>query len=80
VTPLPRPIFIEYANWFARKSRIEFTPEKIIKVKRKEGNYEVTTETGDQYSAKNIVVATGVEDYKYLPGFLKGFSQKMVSH
>ncbi|WML49721.1 NAD(P)-binding domain-containing protein [Neobacillus sp. PS3-34] len=80
VTPLPRPIFVQYANWFARKSGVEFTPEKITKVIKNEGYYEVTSETGDQYTAKNVVVATGVEHYKYLPGFLRELPSQLVSH
>lgn len=80
VTPLPRPIFVQYANWFAQKSGIEFTPNKIIKVKNQAGYYEVISETGEQYTAKNVVVATGVEHYKYLPDFLKQLPPQMVTH
>ncbi|MDP4172117.1 MAG: NAD(P)-binding domain-containing protein [Bacillota bacterium] len=80
VTPLPRPIFVQYANWFARKSGIEFTTEKITNVIQREGYFEVTSESGDQYTAKNVVVATGVEHYKYLPAFLKELPSHLVSH
>ncbi|MFT4414202.1 NAD(P)-binding domain-containing protein [Fredinandcohnia humi] len=80
VTPLPRPIFIEYANWFAKKSGIEFTKEKITKVSYNDGYYEVISESGEHYVAKNVVVATGVEHYRYLPDFLKGLPSNLVSH
>ncbi|HYK73160.1 MAG TPA: NAD(P)-binding domain-containing protein [Pseudoneobacillus sp.] len=80
VTPLPRPIFVEYANWFAKKAGIEFTPELVTKVVHKEGYYEVTSENGDTFTAKNIVVATGVQHYKFLPHFLKDFPEKLVTH
>jgi FAD-dependent urate hydroxylase len=80
VTPLPRPIFVEYANWFAKKAGIEFTPELITKVVRKNGVYEVTSESGVTHRSKNVIVATGVHHYKYLPNFLKDFSAHLVSH
>jgi FAD-dependent urate hydroxylase len=80
VTPLPRPVFVEYANWFAKKAGIEFTPELITKVVHKEGIYEVTSESGEIYEAKNIIVATGVEHYKFLPNFLKELPSHLVSH
>lgn len=80
VTPLPRPIFVEYANWFAKKAGIEFTRELITKVVHKEGYYEVTSDSGEVSFAKNIIVATGVEHYKFLPNFLKEFPSNLVTH
>ncbi|MFD2442667.1 NAD(P)-binding domain-containing protein [Bacillus sp. CGMCC 1.16607] len=80
VTPLPRPIFVEYASWFAKRAGIEFTPELVTKVVHKEEFYEVTSENGATFTTKNIIVATGVEHYKYLPNFLKEFPEHLVSH
>ncbi|WP_066363311.1 NAD(P)-binding domain-containing protein [Neobacillus drentensis] len=80
MTPLPRPIFVEYANWFAQKAGIEFTPELITQVTYKNGVYEAVSQTGERHLAKNVIVATGVEHYKYLPNFLKEFSPNLVSH
>lgn len=80
VTPLPRPIFVEYANWFSKKAGIEFTTELITKVEKKDGFFEVTSESGEQYLTKNVIVATGVEHYKYLPEFLIDFPTHLVSH
>ncbi|MDP4084572.1 MAG: NAD(P)-binding domain-containing protein [Bacillota bacterium] len=80
VTPLPRPIFVAYANWFAKKAGIKFTPELITKVVHKEGYYEVTSASGNNFNAKNIIVATGVEHYKFLPAFLNKFPSHLVTH
>ncbi|UPM56131.1 NAD(P)-binding domain-containing protein [Gottfriedia acidiceleris] len=80
VTPLPRPIFVEYANWFAQKAGIEFTTELITKVEHKKDYYEVTSESGERYLTKNVIVATGVEHYKHLPNILKEFPSNLVSH
>ncbi|MEH6937517.1 NAD(P)-binding domain-containing protein [Bacillus sp. JJ664] len=80
VTPLPRPIFVEYANWFSEKAGIEFTTELITNVEKKDEFFEVTSESGDLYLTKNVIVATGVEHYKYLPEFLIKFPTHLVSH
>ncbi|WP_442599956.1 NAD(P)-binding domain-containing protein [Neobacillus sp. D3-1R] len=80
ITPLPRPIFVEYANWFAKKAGIEFTPELVTKVVHKDGYYKVSSENGDTFAAKNIIVATGVEHYKFLPNLFKGFPPHLVTH
>ncbi|QFT88168.1 Thioredoxin reductase [Bacillus sp. THAF10] len=80
VTPLPRPVFVAYANWFAKKSGIEFTNEKVKLVHNNGNYYEVISESGDRYLTKNVIVATGVEHYQYLPNFLKDLPSHYVSH
>ncbi|WP_176483717.1 NAD(P)-binding domain-containing protein [Bacillus sp. FJAT-45066] len=80
MTPLPRPIFVDYANWFAKRAGVEFTPELITQVDYTDGRFTVISETGDTYTAKNVIVATGVEHYKYLPNFLKELPSQFVSH
>jgi FAD-dependent urate hydroxylase len=79
-TPLPRPIFVDYANWFAQRAGIEFTTQLITKVEHKDGHYEVTSDNGKIYTTKNVIVATGVEHYKYLPDFLIEFPSNLVTH
>jgi FAD-dependent urate hydroxylase len=80
VTPLPRPIFVDYANWFAQKAGIEFTTQLVTKVEHKEGYYEVTSDKGEIHTTRNVIVATGVEHYKFFPGFLKEFPSNLVTH
>jgi thioredoxin reductase len=80
VTPLPRPIFVDYANWFAKKAGIEFTTQLITKVEHKDGHYVVTSDNGKIFTSKNVIVATGVEHYKFLPDFLKEFPTNLVTH
>ncbi|WP_409300438.1 NAD(P)-binding domain-containing protein [Peribacillus sp. SCS-155] len=80
VTPLPRPIFVQYASWFAEKAGITFTTELVTSVSYKKGVYKVISETGDIHQGKNVIVATGVQHYKHLPDFLRGFPEHLVSH
>lgn len=80
ITPLPRPIFIEYANWFAKMAGIEFTTKLVAKVEQGNGHFDVTDEAGDHYKAKNIIIATGVTNFKYIPEFLKAFPSELVTH
>ncbi|MDZ5472333.1 NAD(P)-binding domain-containing protein [Bacillus sp. 31A1R] len=80
VSPLPRPIFVQYSEWFAQKTGIEFTTELVRKVTPINGYFEVITETGEKHTAKNVIIATGVTHYKHLPSFLKGFSSNLVTH
>lgn len=79
-TPLPRPVFVEYAQWFAEKAGVKFTHELVTKISKIDNLFEVISESGESFIAKNIVVATGVSDYLYIPEYLRTFPTKLVSH
>lgn len=79
-TPLPRPVFVDYANWFAEKAEIEFTPTLVKNIGRKDEYYLITTEDDEVFEARNVVVATGVEHFKYVPPFLNDIPSESFSH
>ncbi|MDO7908719.1 NAD(P)-binding domain-containing protein [Paenibacillus sp. JX-17] len=80
VTPLPRPIFVDYAMWFAREAGVEFTPELVTSVTLRNDIYLIETETGERLSSRNVIIATGVEHYKYVPDLLRRLPDRLVSH
>ncbi|SFL21639.1 Lysine/ornithine N-monooxygenase [Paenibacillus sp. 1_12] len=82
-TPLPRPVFVEYAFWFAAKTNVVFTQEYVTQLQPLNSNqdgYSVITENGQVYSAHNVIVATGLQHYAYIPEVFKGISSELVSH
>lgn len=82
-TPLPRPVFVHYAMWFADKTNVVFTPECVSHLQRieaSEDGYSVITESGQMYSAHNVIVATGLQHYAYIPEVFAGISSDLVSH
>ncbi|WAH38132.1 NAD(P)/FAD-dependent oxidoreductase [Alicyclobacillus dauci] len=80
VNPLPRPTFVQYAMWFAEKAGIEFTSELVVSLERKHDGYRIVTDAGQILCAKNVVVATGVEHYKYVPELYRGLPSDLISH
>lgn len=80
LTPLPRPIFVEYANWFAKNSGIEFTPELATNLDYDGGTFTVITERNKVLTARNVIIATGVEHYKYIPEIYQSLPSHLVSH
>lgn len=80
VTPLPRTVFVKYAMWFAEKAGVEFTPQLAAFVEKKDGAFHVTTEAGDTLQARNAVIATGVEHYRYIPDLLQNLPSHLYSH
>ncbi|NHN29807.1 NAD(P)-binding domain-containing protein [Paenibacillus agricola] len=89
MTPLPRPVFIDYAFWFAAKTNVDFTEELATRLQPLYSNtdgdeeyegYSVTTEAGQVYTAHNVIIATGLQHYAYTPKVFTGISPNLVSH
>jgi cation diffusion facilitator CzcD-associated flavoprotein CzcO len=79
-SPLPRPVFVDYALWFAEKAGVRFTPELAVALSKDDGVYTAVTERGQHIQARNAVVATGVEHYKYMPDVFRSLPPHLVSH
>jgi len=78
--PLPRPVFVQYAFWFAERTGVRFTPDLAVRLSRTPGGYTVQTRQGQQLSARHAVVATGLQHYKYVPEVLRGLPSALLSH
>jgi Thioredoxin reductase len=79
-SPLPRTVFVQYAFWFAEKTGVEFTPELVDEVSLDGGYYSIVTESGLQLEARNIVIATGIKEFQYMPSVFRGLPRSLVSH
>ncbi|OAS21375.1 NAD(P)-binding domain-containing protein [Paenibacillus oryzisoli] len=80
VSPLPRPVFVDYAMWFAIQSGVEFTPELVIALSKSGNEYLIETEKGQILKARNVIIATGVEHFKYMPDMFQSLPSHLVSH
>lgn len=80
VNPLPRPTFVQYATWFGEKAGMEFTPELVVSLVREHDGYRIVTDAGQVLSAKNVIIATGVEHYKYVPELYRNLPSDLISH
>lgn len=80
MTPLPRTIFVDYAMWFAEKTGIEFTPQLVVDLQKVDDTFLVRTEAGEQFSARHVIIATGVEHFKHIPEIFRSLPTEFVSH
>ena len=78
--PLPRPVFVDYAFWFADKTGVEFTSELVVRLDGIPGGYSALMETGRNFTARHAVVATGLQHYAYIPEVFAGLPGNLVSH
>jgi cation diffusion facilitator CzcD-associated flavoprotein CzcO len=79
-TPLPRPIFVDYAFWFAEKTGVAFTPELAAGLTFDGQTFEVVTDQGSHFQAKNVVISIGVQPFKHVPAAFRELPEHLVSH
>lgn len=79
-SPLPRTVFVAYAFWFAKKAGVEFTSELVETLSYNGESYSVITESGLRLNARNVVIATGIKDFKYVPAVFNALDTEAVSH
>lgn len=79
-SPLPRTVFVRYAFWFAERAGIQFTSELVRNVSYNGSFYTITAESGDKLEAKNVVIATGVKDFQFIPSLYSELPESYVSH
>lgn len=79
-SPFPRPDFVNYAFWFAAMTGVDFTPELTVQLDSSPTGYRATTNEGNHFEAKNVIVATGLQHYSYIPEILSELPSELCTH
>jgi thioredoxin reductase len=80
IIPLSSSQFLEYADWFMGALVPDIRVDLVRSVTPAAGGFLVGFEGGDSLTARQVVVATGLPAYKYLPDELSGLPADLVSH
>lgn len=78
--PLSLERFLEYGDWFAGELVPGVEDRVVTGVARVGGGFRVSFADGGAVSAGQVVVATGVLPYAYVPEELAGLGSDLVSH
>jgi thioredoxin reductase len=78
--PVPLKTFIDYGLEFQRRYVPDLENVQITSVKRPAEYFQLTTSAGELVRARQVVVATGIVDFAYLPLQLASLPNSMVSH
>ncbi|WP_174732022.1 NAD(P)-binding domain-containing protein [Mesobacillus harenae] len=78
--PMPRSVLVEYANWFINKTKISVENSYITKVLKSKNFFVLETDNGTTLRAKNVIIAVGLTNAKYIPENFKQFSKSYISH
>jgi thioredoxin reductase len=80
VDPLTRDRFLAYADWFAEQLVPDVRDETVTAVSAVDGGFRVTFANAAPVFARQVVVATGVIPYHYIPAELAGLPAELVTH
>jgi thioredoxin reductase len=80
VGPLSRQRFLDYADWYTEQLVPGLRDQRVTEVTRVDGAFRVSFADAAPVVARQVVVATGVIPYQYLPAELAGLPGELVTH
>jgi thioredoxin reductase len=78
--PVPLDTFIGYGEWFADELVPGLEETLVTDIAQRDGSYDVSLASGEMISARNVVVAAGVEHFARLPGLLAQLPPEVCTH
>jgi FAD-dependent urate hydroxylase len=78
--PIPLDRFVAYGQWFQRELVPELEQTLVIDVTERNGRYVVSLANADQVTARNVVVAVGVEHFAKMPETLAELPSWACTH
>jgi thioredoxin reductase len=78
--PVPLDTFVAYGAWFQQAAGLEVTEVMVTGLARAAGGYELTLADGETVTARQVVLAVGVQHFAYLPGELGGLPAAACTH
>lgn len=62
--PLPIQLFLDYADWFTRESKLEISDEHVVALRP---GFEAMLESGEVIRARNVIAAPGIAHFTHKP-------------
>ncbi len=78
--PVPLGTFVSYGQWFAADLGLPVEEVLVTDVSEVGGRFSLTLADGERISARNVVIAVGVEHFAYLPAPLSSLPPELCTH
>ncbi len=78
--PVPLDTFIAYGEWFQQSAGLAVTEVMVTSLTRQPGGYQLGLADGETVTARQVVLAIGVEHFAYLPRELSGLPVSACTH
>jgi len=78
--PVSLENFVNYGQWFQAQLDLKVEENLVAGVVQRGDGFEVTLADGEQFTARKVVVAIGVEAFAYVPETLSALPASAVTH
>jgi FAD-dependent urate hydroxylase len=78
--PVSLDTFVSYGQWFQAERGLEVEEVFVTEVTRRAGMFELSLSDGERARARNVVIATGVEHFAWVPDVLSHLPTELCSH
>jgi FAD-dependent urate hydroxylase len=72
--------FLDYSDWYIKQLVPDVSDVTVTEIKADSGVFRVAFADAEPVTARNVVIATGVLPYPYIPVELSGLPQGLLSH
>jgi hypothetical protein len=72
--------FAAYGHWFQKKNVPQVQPLEVERVARSANGFDVTIADGERFEAAQVVVATGLAGFAYVPPAMANLPSSFYSH
>jgi FAD-dependent urate hydroxylase len=78
--PLPLPRFMDYGRWFQSQVVPDIDARKVQCVERNGNGFHLAVDNGENWKARRVVIAAGIESFAWRPEGFKHLAPELVSH
>ncbi|MFI6445781.1 FAD-dependent oxidoreductase [Kitasatospora sp. NPDC050543] len=79
--PVPIEEFIRYGEWFQQRCVPEVERSSVVRISYRPGGFVLALDTGEEYTSRAVVLATGLPPYARVPQVLAKLSADgLLSH
>jgi FAD-dependent urate hydroxylase len=78
--PIPLDDFVDYGLWFQQQELPTLNRTKIQRVERESQGFLVTSETGESWHSRRVVIAAGLGSFAKRPEVFSKLSSQFVTH
>ena len=80
--PIPVPLddFVRYGLWFRENALPDLVTKKITRIERESQGFRVTSEAGETWNSRRVVVAAGLGSFARRPEVFSKLSPQFVTH
>lgn len=78
--PISLELFTKYGIAFQQQYAPHLEEAKVVKLEKLRDGFELTLDNGDQFTSGKVILAVGIDYFRYTPAALKFLDERHYSH